>query len=660
MRSLALLIAAVALPGQAAPPSALRSFDQALAAGHVMDATAIVDKLIADRTPAYGKPRPDPLLNAMIGRLYLAANNFAAAGTYLDAAPIGSLPAPLRAETALAHGRTLEAEGRRAAATAAYGEALAASSNETDRQQATVAIARTLLPDDPAAARARVDAIATGPMSPVRWEARAIQAAATSLQGDIPGAEKLAHDAWADAGDAPLASSAPLSASVLRAGLAAARHDVMTERAMLAAASGLSVTANPGLGAQLPVCGTAGVRASDFVIFGYSSGPYANRQLLPISASRPEIVRTFHDALSLTVPVTLGGDSHAPFGTVFTAACRTVVSTHVLTKPFRNDPFLDWSVGQGVYPGSAMFYSDDKHLNRVAVRIDALTARFGKDSPLLIGPRWQQLMLFEARQRTGKSVPASQVAELSSALVAGLRRAGAPNWIASTIENHARVLQAATSDSSEAGRPNPGLPPITQMPPETGRAIIALMTSLLRDDWPAPAAQFVLDSSSTITPAVTGLERQSWLLTVAQAQRILLRDSEAAATLASAQLAPDLCVRMDQQPKLLEQHFSYDDYPQEFIQGDQQGAVLFDFDLTATGAVGRRRIIYSLPSGLFDQVSETGLETVRYLAPLQDAKPSSCRGTYQPIVWRLEPGSQPDPGTAASDDGAADHLTVSG
>ena len=71
--------------------------------------------------------------------------------------------------------------------------------------------------------------------------------------------------------------------------------------------------------------------------------------------------------------------------------------------------------------------------------------------------------------------------------------------------------------------------------------------------------------------------------------------------------------------------------------------MLYDFDVTSTGAVGRHRILYSIPSGLFDEASEKGLTTVRYIAPTRDGKASACRGVYQPIIWRLESGSKAGP-----------------
>jgi hypothetical protein len=46
--------------------------------------------------------------------------------------------------------------------------------------------------------------------------------------------------------------------------------------------------------------------------------------------------------------------------------------------------------------------------------------------------------------------------------------------------------------------------------------------------------------------------------------------------------------------------------------------------------------VYSLPSGLFDEASVKGLDTLRYAPVTNGGKPSSCKGLYQPIVWKLD------------------------
>ena len=123
---------------------------------------------------------------------------------------------------------------------------------------------------------------------------------------------------------------------------------------------------------------------------------------------------------------------------------------------------------------------------------------------------------------------------------------------------------------------------------------------------------------------------------LAEAQRTLGQTREAHAAIAAAGVPPDLCSAADKVPALLDQHFSYKDYPEHLIAGDQEGAVMFEFSLSPTGNVANRRIVYSLPSGLFDDPSAKGLATVHYTSPTRGGKPASCRGLYQPIIWRLE------------------------
>src|SRR5438270_6713628 len=307
MRSVLLVLAAAALTAESPPPPPLQAqidkFDTALAQYRFTDAATVLDKLIEQRTPSDGKPRPDPLLNALFGRFYLAARETGPAGIYLDHAPIQEIPQALRSATALDHGRSLEFRGDRTAAVAAYREAAAAAVTDGERRRATLGIARQLLPNNPSAAGPDLTAIANGTLTPERWRANYLLAASASLTGDSQAARRLADQAWADALDAPVSDLATLHVATLRAGLAAARHDEATERAMLIATNGLSVSANWALSAQLPVCGDHGITPSDYVTFGFVSGPYVTQELIPIAASRVEAVAPFADSLAASAPV---------------------------------------------------------------------------------------------------------------------------------------------------------------------------------------------------------------------------------------------------------------------------------------------------------------------------------------------------------------------
>ncbi|NUR45494.1 MAG: hypothetical protein HOP91_04975 [Sphingomonas sp.] len=641
MRSVLLALAAIALMAESSPPSPqpqVAQFQQALAAFHFTDAVAVLDKLVEQRIPADGKPRQDPLLNALFGQFYLAAREYDPAATYLDRAPISELPVSIRVATALAHGRALEIRGDRAAALAAYRETATAAGSDEERRRATLGIARQLLPDNPSALRSDLAAIASGPLTPERWRANYLLALAASLTGDTQAAARLADQAWADAVAAPLNDLASLHVATLRAGLAAARHDQVTERAMLLATNGQSVSASNWLSSQLPVCGERGISPSDFVIFGYVSGPFAGQELVPIAASRPAAVAPFADSLAGITPIDRA-HGYAPVGTVFTVACRSHVSFDYMSKPPLGDPLLNWFVDRGLYPASASNDADDKHIGEVAARVDSLSARFGPSSPLLIVPRWQMMTMLEGRARGGDNVLPGQISDLAKQIASGMRQAAAPDWLPQIMESRNDYEQTLSTTGEEAERMT-ALTNVTRtfmmrVPIGYARQLLAEERSNFHDDWPAPFAQMIVGLNPNAT-SLTGRERQAWLLMLAEAQRILGRTKEAHATMTSAGIPPDLCIANDAAPSLLEQHFTYKDYPDNLIAGDQEGAVLFDFDLSPSGKLAGKRIVYSLPSGLFDEPSAKGLSTVRYTPPTKNGKPVTCRGIYQPIVWRLE------------------------
>jgi hypothetical protein len=532
----------------------------------------------------------------------------------------------------------LEIGGDRRAALVAYRAAVGAASSDTERRQASLGVARQLLADNPLAAREQVAAIASGPSTPERWEAHYLVAVSSSLLGDKTGANQSADRAWSDAAGASLNDLAPLRVATLRAGLAAANHEVALEKTMLTASNGLSLTAAPALSAQMPVCGDNGVSPSDFVIFAYASGPWGVRQLTPVATSRPEIVAVFQDALGPIDPIKEGG-GRKPIGTVFTVSCRTVVNGRFVESRSELDPILSWFVEKGLYPAITFNEADDVHLNSVADRVDFLAAKFGKSSVLLTEPKWQRLTMLMARARSGDPVLPGQITDLGAEVSADLRSHGAPDWIPGIIESQiASMTQgAAAADDMERFAIFVSMirDQLQKLPVRISYVPLQGMVSSLPDAWPAAAAQIVVDHNARVLPALTGRQRQAWLLTVAEAQRELGKSADAAKTIGTAGLDKDLCIAGDSPPELLEQHFSYSDYPDSLIAGEQEGAVFYEFNLTLSGSVTGPRIIYSLPSNLFDEASAKGLSTVRYVAPTRKGKPSPCRAVYQPIVWRL-------------------------
>jgi TonB family protein len=636
MRLIVLFLAAFAVSAEAPPPE-LQRFDEAIGQSRLKDAAAVIDRLIEQRTPADGQPRQDALINSLLGRLYLAVHQEAAAKVYLARAPLDALPASSRTATALAYGQALELRGERAAALHAYRDAADNGATPSERRSAQLGIARQLLITSPREVEQQVRGIATGSSGPDRWEARYLLALSSSLLGDQASAARFADEAWADATSAPPSDLAPLHVGTLRAGLAAARRDRDAERAMLIATNGLALTATGALSSQLPVCGDDGLKPSDFVTFGLIAGPYHTRHLVPIAATRPEVVAPFYDRLAASALIKQT-DGTSAVGTIVTVACRAVVHPEFVANPRVDDPLIDWFSERGIYPATATNDASDQHVNAIAARVDSLESRFGKDSILLIAPRWQLMTVLEARAGAGDPVP--QLGDLRLRIVDGLKRAGAPDWLAMPINSRAEYEQLARTASSASLRLSAAQEfyrkELLTLPFELTRSLVAGFLDNPDEQLPAGIPQLVLDLNARAPKSLSGRDRQGWLLTVARMQRLVGTDDGARVTIASAGLEKDLCTASDALPKLLEQHFSYNDYPEELIAGEQEGSVLFEFNLAATGTVTSPRVVYSLPSGLFDDASKKGIAALRYVAPTRGRKPAACRGLFQPVVWRLE------------------------
>jgi hypothetical protein len=66
--------------------------------------------------------------------------------------------------------------------------------------------------------------------------------------------------------------------------------------------------------------------------------------------------------------------------------------------------------------------------------------------------------------------------------------------------------------------------------------------------------------------------------------------------------------------------------------------VLVEYGVSASGSVMHPRVVYAMPSGLFDEVSKKGLGTIRYSPATRGGKAMACRGLYKPIIWKVEEG----------------------
>ncbi|HEX6661928.1 MAG TPA: energy transducer TonB, partial [Sphingomicrobium sp.] len=242
--------------------------------------------------------------------------------------------------------------------------------------------------------------------------------------------------------------------------------------------------------------------------------------------------------------------------------------------------------------------------------------------------------------RAAAGDPVPQLADLRTQVVDGLKRAGAPEWLAMPINlstEYSRLARtAATQRERMSAAQNLFRKELLALPFSLARGFVTPYLNKPSEQLPPGFPQLVLELNNRDPKALSGRDRQAWLLSVANMQRLLGRQGEAQATLASAGFDKDVCVMAESSPKLLEQHFSDNDYPEDLNATGQEGSVVFEFNLAAGGQVTSPRIVYSLPSGVFDEASTKGISTLRYVPPTRGGKAIACRGVYQPVTWRLQ------------------------
>lgn len=648
-------LAALVLSTQPADPieTELERFNRAMADGDTAAAAPIIDEMIANRIPPDGKPVSDPILNSMIGRVYLLAGLEGPAIEYLQRAPSQSLPQSIRAETSLAYGNALGRRGRSDEALVAFRTASQNAASRSQEFRSAIGSAKQLLTTDPATAlRVSAPFLNSGEETE-RWQPAYISALAQSLLGNRTAAATFADQAWTYAAKAPPRDLAPLHVSVLRAGLATITGDKHAQRAMLAAANAMSVTKGSDLTRQLPVCGDDDLKPSDYVIFGALKGPYHSNSLVPIAASRPSIVAPFYARLAGRAAIKPDKISSAA-GTVFTVSCLTRVDSGFIKDGEPSDPIVGWFAREGIYPASIKPESDDPGINKISDRIDDLSRRYGENSPHLIHPQWQLLSLLEVRSMSGDPVPPGRLLELRSRIIESLKHNDAPAEVIELLQLRTEMDRLMRSAAS-AGRPDISAFKsfwsrlMQQVPFPAARYFIRGLLNSSQEEVSPDQIGLITELGRRAPATLLGRDRQAFLLMVAHAKRSAGLLEEAIRDVAATGLPSDICVRSDSPPSLLEQKYTPDDYPPDLVPAELEGYSLVEFDLTKEGAPKHPRTILSFPSSLFDHVTNKGLDAMRFTPPIANGKAGACRAHTQGVTWRLEGGEEFSPPTLMPD-----------
>lgn len=628
------IAAAMMLAGTSAaqPAPQIALFETALENGEFLEAAKHFDSLAAARRPADGKPRSDPLLFGLYGRL-VAQEAPSTALAYLKRADAADVPDRLQQAARLALLRVQERIGDRAG----VAETLAKLRSSPERLAGQEAIelvgARQLLIEQPASAVAASRNLAGRLPVRSRWEADLIEAQAHALGGDGAAAKAAADRAWSGAADAPADQLAPLRAGLQRAGLAAARGDQDGLLAMLNAV-GASVTGlDKSVGNALPVCGGA-LRPDDWVIFAIYTGTTPEQILMPVAASAPHAVLPFYDALAGRS--LLSTISAAPSGTIFTARCRSFLNADWTPVRRGPEPNVEWMAQRGlIIP--AFHDASLEGVNALSAEIDALAARYPQ-SPLLIPLRIELAARLTMRSHKEGDVQEWQVTQAQNKAFEAMRAIGGADGMVPPLWLAQSQRAAAAADSPEESlrlHRAQTLRLILELPAEIGLALASEW--LERDvDLPGETKLQVIESLlRRISGQPTDPRRSALLMRKAAVLQLLGNGDAARAAFQAAGAPAALCSAYDSEPKLVSMDITDDDYPAAANRHSIEGVTVIEQEVSADGAVSGHRIILSAPSTIFDPVVAREVKAFKLDPPRRAGKVRACRGLVQRILWKL-------------------------
>ncbi|HEX8381065.1 MAG TPA: energy transducer TonB [Allosphingosinicella sp.] len=635
--------------GAAEPAPTVAAFEAAMRAMDDRSAARIADSLASRHRLERREMLPDPLLNGLVGRLYLRRGLPLAALPYLRRSDSPDLPAAQRIAAGFALGEAEEAVGEWAAAAATFERLLSLPLDPGQQLGARLGLARARLADDPGAALATASALVPQAPAGRRWEAELVSAQALSLLGRRPEADLAAGRAWSDSAEAAAGQGAPMRVALVRAGLAAAAGRRQPLMAMLTVANAGINKMDSDVADAAPICGEGGITPADHATFGAYTRTDATQWLTPIAASRPAAAALFRKAIAGR-PL-LASTGTPPGGLVFTLRCRMLPSADYVPAAAA-DPWIQYHAERGLYfPMSGGAELED--INRLSDEIDALAARHGDDHLSIVPLRLTLLEKLILRASTQSDVAQSQVAALRRKIAAGLAKAGGAEAFLPDMNLVAEIERldraGSTAEATAAYRAGQEAL-ITRLPP--AQAYTALREWLGQDkDVPDAVRRRIIDALAARTPGGKADPVRRALFRRSGALARKAGDAAAAnAAFAAAGIPGDSCSSAAAPPEARDHGMTDEDYPPDAIEPNIEGLTVLELDLGAEGRVAASRIILSAPSLVFDALVESKLPAFRYSPAVADrGRARACRATSQTIRWRMPEEDAPGPPAFASD-----------
>lgn len=629
---LALAAAGAAAAGAAAgqPSADVAAFEQALAQGRLPDAAAAFDRLVAARRPTDGKLRPDPLLSALAGRLSLARGHATAARIYLQSVDLAALPADAKGEAQMALLQAQQRTGDRTGAGATLALLHGRSFAPAQTWELGLANARQVVLADPRAAADLVQPLVSSALPARRWEAELLLAQAFSLAGDLTRSQAAAERAWASSVHAPSEDLAAMRVGLQRASLAAARGDRDRLLAMLDLAGAATAVADRSLASPLPLCGRAGLRPDDQVTVGVHQAFGGEQVVVPLLASRTEIIAPFVDALAGRE--ILSDAPRHPVGTIITLRCRLVPAADYDVADPGTNRLLAWTSANGLF--FRFGETGDDAINQASDELDELRARYGEDHPFLIPIRLELAGLLTWRAGQKGDVQEWQVRELEHKAKAAIRAAGGTDlYPDESLEAMARSVQAADSPEKALALYRAATLKIVESAPADEAYTVARLWFAQDRDLPSETQTLVIEN--LLKRYAAGDPRRTSLLVRLAGIQKKSGAKSFRETYRRAGISEDACITFEDNPELEEQKITDGDYPTDGVHHSIAGATVLEYSVTPEGRVSAPRIIVGAPSLLFDPVVLDELNQFRYKPPKRNGRAASCRGVVQPIKWKL-------------------------
>lgn len=625
-------------PVAAQTPAQEQAFEAALAAHDISTASTHLDRLITERLPANGKAKPDPYLNHRIGRLLMASNHPRAALPWLEAADDAKAPAADRARIALDRATALLALGQTAEALAlldTVSKDLGDASNRSVAQRLRI---EGLLVSDPAAARNALAAAAAFRARDTanEWDWALLDAQAALLTNNQTASAK-ALSAWSSAIAAPLQAAAPARAAAMMAMVEERAGNRAGALAMLAAAARSEIDIakiSTKLTIALPACGAA-ITPQDQVTVALHGGSHGGTRISAIAASRPEIVPNFLTGLS-GVDLTNGANL-ATGATIARLRCRVAPYPEAMSRTAERDPAAIFMARHGLFPRFRDQGTEEEQLNSVSREVDDLSARFGAENPLLLGPLLSLVHLSQSRVAESGDVAPTRLIELIARLERVLRAAGDTGAFLPPEHNYfSAFARAVNAPSREAGRQimdnsfrayarNVDFDIAYDNVIGTGEGIDPAQLDSMR----AELIERGIKARPPGDPRIAALR----LTRVGAARKA--DNGTLMARVRETGLPRDLCTLQDVTPRMRSNDMTDDDYPAEGLIAALTGRTSIEFDLDSEGQLKAPRTIVSVPPILFDPVVAKHISGFSYFPAEAGAKPVACRAMLQAVRWKM-------------------------